>query len=266
MDLGITGRTALVAASTGGLGLAVARALAAEGAKVAIVGRRRDRAQEIVAELEAAYGGLPGFGAIAVEADLTAQGGVEAAVAQTESGLGPIDILVLNGPGPKPGAAATLGSEDIAAAFDTLVKPHQALVALTLPGMRERRWGRILAIGSSGVAAPLPNLAVSNTGRAALAAYLKTLAAEVALDGVTVNLLLPGRIATDRVTELDQAAAKRRGTTLEEIRLESRKTIPARRYGEPAEFGAAAAFLCSAPASYITGVALRCDGGLIRSL
>lgn len=266
MDLGVVGRTALVAASTGGLGLAVARALAAEGAKVAIVGRRRDRAQEIVEELNAAHGGLPRFWAIAVEADLTAPGGVEAAVSQAVSGLGPIDILVLNGPGPKPGAAACLGSEDIAAAFDTLVKPHQALVSLTLPGMRERRWGRILAVGSSGVAAPLPNLAVSNTGRAALAAYLKTLAAEVALDGVTVNLLLPGRIATDRLTELDQAAAKRRGTTLEEIRLESRKTIPARRYGEPAEFGAAAAFLCSAPASYITGVALRCDGGLIRSL
>ncbi|MGN6440524.1 MAG: SDR family oxidoreductase [Arthrobacter sp.] len=266
MDLGIAGRTALVAASTGGLGLAVARALAAEGAKVAIVGRRRERAQEIVAELQANSGDLQGFGAIAVEADLTAPGGVEAAVAETETGLGPIDILVLNGPGPKPGAAATLGSEDLAAAFETLVRPHQALVSLTLPGMRERRWGRILAVGSSGVAAPLPNLAISNTGRAALAAYLKTLAAEVALDGVTVNLLLPGRIATDRVTEMDQAAAKRRGTTLEEIRLESRKTIPARRYGEPAEFGAAAAFLCSAPASYITGVALRCDGGLIRSL
>lgn len=99
--------------------------------------------------------------------------------------------------------------------------------------MRERRWGRILAIGSSGVSAPLPNLAVSNTGRAALAGYLKTLAAEVALDEVTVNLLLPGRIATDRVTQLDQAAAKRRGTTLEDIQLESRKTIPARRYGNP---------------------------------
>ncbi|NUT71575.1 SDR family oxidoreductase [Pseudarthrobacter sp. C4D7] len=266
MDLGIAGRTALVAASTGGLGLAVASALAAEGARVAIVGRRRDRAEEIVGGLQAAHGGLPGFAAIAVEADLTAPGGVEAAVAQTQSGLGPVDILVLNGPGPKPGAAATLDSEDIASAFETLVKPHQELVSRTLPGMRERRWGRILAVGSSGVSAPLPNLAISNTGRAALAAYLKTLAAEVALDGVTVNLLLPGRIATDRVTELDQAAAKRRGTTLEEIRLESRKTIPARRYGEPAEFGAAAAFLCSAPASYITGVALRCDGGLIRSL
>ncbi|MCW3766780.1 SDR family oxidoreductase [Paenarthrobacter ureafaciens] len=275
MDLGIAGKTALVAASTGGLGLAVARALAAEGVRVAVVGRRRDRAKEIVAELQAAYGsgtlgigslGTSGFDAVAIEADLGTPEGIGSAVDQTVANLGPIDILVLNGPGPKPGAAATLTSEDMAAAFDLLVKPHHALVSKVLPGMRERRWGRILAIGSSGVTAPLPNLAVSNTGRAALAGYLKTLAAEVALDEVTVNLLLPGRIATDRVTQLDQAAAKRRGTTMEDIQLESRKTIPARRYGEPAEFGAAAAFLCSAPASYITGVALRCDGGLIRSL
>lgn len=275
MDLGIAGKTALVAASTGGLGLAVARALAAEGARVAVVGRRRDRAKEIVAELQAAYGTgtlasgslrSSGFDAVAIEADLGTPEGIESAVDQTVANLGPIDILVLNGPGPKPGAAATLSSDEMAAAFDLLVKPHHALVSRVLPGMRERRWGRILAIGSSGVTAPLPNLAVSNTGRAALAGYLKTLAAEVALDDVTVNLLLPGRIATDRVTQLDQAAAKRRGTTLEDIQLESRKTIPARRYGERAEFGAAAAFLCSAPASYITGVALRCDGGLIRSL
>ncbi|MDI2036718.1 SDR family oxidoreductase [Paenarthrobacter nitroguajacolicus] len=275
MDLGIAGKTALVAASTGGLGLAVARALAAEGVRVAVVGRRRDRAKEIVAELQAAYGtgvlgsgslGTSGFDAVAIEADLGTPEGIESAVEQTVANLGPIDILVLNGPGPKPGAAATLTSDEMAAAFDLLVKPHHSLVSHVLPGMRERRWGRILAIGSSGVTAPLPNLAVSNTGRAALAGYLKTLAAEVALDDVTVNLLLPGRIATDRVTQLDQAAAKRRGTTLEDIQLESRKTIPARRYGEPAEFGAAAAFLCSAPASYITGVALRCDGGLIRSL
>lgn len=261
MDLGISGKSALVAASTGGLGLAVARALAAEGVRVAITGRRRERAADIAAELTGA-----GHSAVAIEADLSTPDGVAAAADHAVQALGPIDILVLNGPGPKPGAAATLSADDISAAFELLVKPHHALVAQLLPGMRERRWGRILAIGSSGVVAPLPNLAVSNTGRAALAGYLKTLAAEVALDAVTVNMLLPGRIATDRVAELDQAAAKRRGTTVEEIQLESRKGIPARRYGEPEEFGAAAAFLCSAPASYITGVALRCDGGLIRSL
>jgi len=257
MDLGIAGKTAFVAASTGGLGLAVARALAAEGARVAITGRRRELAEAIAAELP---------GAIAVEADLSTPDGIAAAVDRTEAELGPIDILVLNGPGPKPGAAAALSVDDLASAFESLVRPHHALVSRILPGMRERRWGRVLAIGSSGVVAPLPNLAVSNTGRAALAAYLKTLAAEVALDAVTVNLLLPGRIGTDRVAELDQAAAKRRGVTVTDIERESLKTIPARRYGNPEEFGAAAAFLCSAPASYITGVALRCDGGLIRSL
>lgn len=282
MDLGISGKTAFVAASTGGLGLAIARALAAEGVRVAVTGRRRERAEAIAAELaelsplntDVHNTHLHGTGedstagprAIGLEADLTTAEGVASAVERAEAALGPIDILVLNGPGPKPGAASALAAEDIAAAFELLVKPHHALISRVLPGMRERRWGRILAVGSSGVVAPLPNLAVSNTGRAALSGYLKTLAAEVALDAVTVNMLLPGRIATDRVAELDQAAAKRRGTTLEEIQRESRKTIPARRYGEPEEFGAAAAFLCSAPASYITGVALRCDGGLIRSL
>ncbi|WP_430296254.1 SDR family oxidoreductase [Sinomonas sp. B1-1] len=258
MDLGINGKAAFVAASTGGLGLAIARALAAEGARVAITGRRRERAERIAAELP---------GAVAVGGDLGTPAGAAEAVDRAEEALGqPIDIAVLNGPGPKPGAAAALGVDEIASAFDLLVRPHHALVSRVLPGMRERRWGRVLAVGSSGVTAPLPNLAVSNTGRAALAGYLKTLAAEVALDAVTVNLLLPGRIATDRVAELDSAAAKRRGTTLDEVQLESRRTIPARRYGTPEEFGAAAAFLCSAPASYITGVALRCDGGLIRSL
>lgn len=257
MDLGIAGKTALVAASTGGLGLAVARALAAEGARVAITGRRRERAEEIAAELP---------GAIAIEADLGTPAGARAAIDRTEQDLGAIDILVLNGPGPAPGAAASMEAEDFTAALDQLVRPHHALISRVLPGMRQRRWGRVLAIGSSGIVAPLPNLAVSNTGRAALAAYLKTLAAEVALDAVTVNLLLPGRIATDRVAKLDQAAAKRRAVTVTDIERESLKTIPARRYGNPEEFGAAAAFLCGSPASYITGVALRCDGGLIRSL
>jgi 3-oxoacyl-[acyl-carrier protein] reductase len=257
MDLQIKGKTALVAASTGGLGLAVATALANEGARVVITGRRGAVAQQVAA-------GLPD--AVGIAADLGTDEGLESAVNAAVEAFGPVDILVLNGPGPKPGAAAALTSEDMASAFDLLVRPQHALIAKVLPGMRERRWGRILAIGSSGVAAPLPNLALSNTGRAALAGYLKTLAAEVALDAVTVNMLLPGRIATDRVAELDLAASKRRGTSVEAIQQESRSTIPARRYGRPAEFGAAAAFLCSGPASYITGVALRCDGGLVRSL
>ena len=133
--------------------------------------------------------------------------------------------------------------------------------------MRSRGWGRVLAVGSSGVAAPLPNLALSNLGRSALAGYLKTLAAEVATDGVTVNMLLPGRIATERVALLDRAAAWRPAPPWRTSpRGRGRNSIPAGRYGDPAEFGAAAAFLCGAPASYVTGTALRVDGGLVRSL
>lgn len=257
MDLQITGRTAFVAASTGGLGRAVATALAAEGANVVVTGRRKKTAESIAGSLPSAIG---------IGADLTTPEGRDTALRRAREAFGDIDILVLNGPGPQPKAAAALEADELASSFDTILAPAHALISATLPGMRERRWGRILALGSSGVVAPLPNLALSNTGRAALAGYLKTLAGEVALDEVTVNMLLPGRIATDRVAELDIATAKRRGISVEQAVLDSRKTIPARRYGDPGEFAAAAAFLCSGPASYVTGVALRCDGGLIRSL
>jgi len=257
VDLGLTGRCAVVCASTGGLGEAVARALAAEGANVVVSGRRGDRAKEIAAELPSAVG---------VEVDLTSESGAADLVAAARASFGEVDVLVLNGPGPKPGPAASVDDVGLDTAVDALLRPHLRLLGLTLPGMRSRGWGRVLAVGSSGVAAPLPNLALSNLGRAALAGYLKTLAAEVAADGVTVNLLLPGRIATDRVASLDEAAAARSGTSVEDVVQRSRATIPTGRYGDPAEFGAAAAFLCGAPASYVTGTALRVDGGLVRSL
>ncbi|MFJ4963791.1 SDR family oxidoreductase [Streptomyces sp. NPDC088729] len=257
MDLGITGRTALVAASTSGLGRAVAEALAAEGARVVVTGRRGEVAREIAARLPEAIG---------VEADLAAPDGPRLMAEAARSAYGDPDILVLNGPGPRPGRAADITHDEVSGALETLVLAQQRLTALVLPAMRARGWGRILAIGSSGIAAPLPDLALSNLGRAATAAYLKTLAAEVAADGVTVNLLLPGRIATDRVAGLDRAKAAREDRSREDVEAESRAAIPAGRYGAPAEFGAAAAFLCSAPASYVTGTALRCDGGLVRGL
>jgi 3-oxoacyl-[acyl-carrier protein] reductase len=257
MDLGLHGRTALVCASTSGLGEAVARALGAEGAAVAVSGRRGSRAEAIAAELPRGVG---------IEADLLAEGGPERLAGEATRALGAIDILVLNGPGPRPAPAVDITADDAANAVETLVRPHLALLSLLLPGMRERGWGRVLAVGSSGVAAPLPNLDLSNLGRSALAAHLKTLATEVAADGVTVNMLLPGRIATDRTGQLDSAAAQRTGRTVEEVEAESRSAIPAKRYGRPEEFGTVAAFLCGAPASYVTGTALRCDGGLVRSL
>jgi 3-oxoacyl-[acyl-carrier protein] reductase len=128
--------------------------------------------------------------------------------------------------------------------------------------MRERHWGRIVAVGSSGMVAPLANLAPSNLGRAALAGYLKTLATEVAPDGVTVNIAVPGSIATDRIASLNNATASARGLTAEQVGEEAQARIPARRYGRPDEFGAMAAFLCGEPAAYITGTMFRCDGGL----
>lgn len=257
MDLQLQGKTAFVAASTGGLGRAIAEALAAEGANVVVTGRRGELAEEIA-------GGLPS--AIGVELDVTDAASRAAAVERATASFGPIDVLVINGPGPRPGTAADATADDVADSFDRLVSPGHDLVSRVLPGMRERGWGRIVAVGSSGIVSPIPNLASSNLGRAALAGYLKTLAAEVAADGVTVNLVLPGRIATDRVAQLDAAQAERQGLDADEVRHRSEQTIPAGRYGEPAEFGAAAAFLCSAQAAYITGVALRVDGGLVRTL
>ena len=257
MELGLTGRCAVVCASTGGLGEAIARALAAEGASVVVSGRRGDRAREIAAELPKAVG---------VGVDLTSENGAAELVAAARNTFGEVDVLVLNGPGPKPGPAATVDDEGLDSAVETLLRSQLRLLGLTLPGMRSRGWGRVLAVGSSGVDAPLPNLALSNLGRAALAGYLKTLAAEVAADGVTVNMLLPGRIATERVAFLDDVAATRAGTSVDDVAAKSRAAIPAGRYGEPAEFGAVAAFLCGEPASYLTGTTLRVDGGLVRSL
>lgn len=257
MDLGVEGRVALVAASTGGLGLAVATSLAAEGARVVVTGRDLERARSVAAALP---------GATAFHLDLGVPGAPAETVDRVTAELGSVEILVTNGPGPKPKPASHTSAEDLSEAIDGLLLPQQRLIASVLPGMVKRGWGRILAIGSSGITAPLPNLVLSNVGRSALAAYIKTLAAEQAHQGVTANLLLPGRINTDRVDALDAAVAARRDTDLQTVRAESFAAIPAGRYGRPEEFGAAAAFLCSDSASYITGVALRCDGGLVRSL
>lgn len=256
MDFGIAGRTALVLGSTGGLGRAAAQRLADEGAQVVVTGRRGEQARDLAS---------PWPGSIGLEVDLTAADAVESLCAQVRDSVGAVDILVLNSPGPPPAPATDIDVAQITTALQTLLLRQVELVRAVLPGMREQKWGRIIGIGSSGIQAPLPNLALSNTGRAALAAYLKTLAAETASDGVTVNMVLPGRIATDRLAGLDQAAADRQGISSDEVAQRSVATIPAGRYGRPEEFGAAVAFLASERAGYITGVQLRVDGGLVRS-
>jgi 3-oxoacyl-[acyl-carrier protein] reductase len=256
METGLQGKTALVPGSTAGIGLAIAQALAAEGANVVLAGRRGDLVRQEAERLPSAIG---------VEVDLTDDGAPRRLVEAAEERFGQVDVLVLNSGGPPPGTAVDATAEQIVAANHLLLVQHQRLVAALLPGMRERGWGRIVAVGSSGVQQPLDRLALSNIGRAALAGYLKTLANEVAADGVTVNMVLPGRIDTDRVATIDKGAAERTGSTPEEVRATSEAAIPAGRYGTPAEFAAVVTFLASAAASYVTGEQVRCDGGLVRS-
>lgn len=258
MDFGLRGRCALVCASTAGLGRATAEALAAEGARVVISGRRQGLAEEIAAALP---------GAEAVRCDITDEGAAHRLVNDAREALGAeIDMVVLNGPGPTPSGAEDISVDDTRAAIESLMLFPQSVVEQILPTMREQGWGRILSIGSYGVLEPLEDLVLSNIGRSALAAYLKTLAGEVASEGVTVNMLLPGRIDTERVRGLDSGRAARDNRTAEAVAAEYAATIPAARYGTAEEFGAVAAFLCSQQAAYITGSAVRCDGGLVHHL
>lgn len=257
MDLGLAGRTAIVGASSGGLGRAIALALGNEGANVVVTGRDANAVRDVAGELPSA---------IAVTADSLDPETPALLIEAARKAFGPPDILVLNGPGPAPGRAVDLDGAGLSTTIDMLLRPHVDLVSRALPAMREAGWGRILAVGSAGVEAPIPGLVASNVGRAGLAAYLKSIAAEVAADGVTVNMLLPGRIATNRVVSLDEATAARTNTSVAEVRGAAEVTIPARRYGKPEEFGAVGAFLCSDHASYVTGSYVRCDGGLLANL
>ncbi len=267
MDLGLTGKRALVLASSRGLGLGIATALAAEGAHVLLVGRTADRLEENCrtingADTTKATGGKADW----VRGDLADAGFVEAMVAAVQDKLGGIDILVNNTGGPTPGTVADMSMDKLESFFQTMVLRVITLTNALVPQMKAQGFGRILTVASSGVVEPIANLALSNTLRAALVGWNKTLATELAGSGITANMLLPGRIHTDRIEELDGAAAKRTGQSLEEIRAASLKTIPAGRLGTVEEFGAAGAFLCSGPASYITGTMLRVDGGAARSL
>lgn len=256
METGLTGKNVLVPGASSGIGLAIAQALGAEGANVVLAARREDVVKAKAARLPSAVG---------IAVNLNDEGAPASLVEAAEHAFGPIDVLVLNSGGPPPGGAADITDEQALAAVNQLLLQHLRFTSLVLPGMRERGWGRIVAVGSSGVQQPLPNLALSNLGRAGLAGYLKTLAAEVAADGVTVNMVLPGRIDTERVASLDSAAAQRTGTTPAEARAASEACIPAHRYGTPAEFAAVVTFLASAPASYVTGEQIRCDGGMVRA-
>ena len=262
MDLGIAGKRALVLASSRGLGRAIAEALAAEGTEVLICGRSVKQLEVAAMDISARGGGQASY----VEVDLTKPDSGEVLRAAAKDALGGVDILVNNTGGPPPGAITATESAVWREQFETMVLRLIETTNLCLPDMRESGWGRILTVASSGVVQPIPNLGLSNALRSVLVGWAKTLAAEVAADGITVNTILPGRIHTERVDELDAAAAKRQGTSPKEVAAASRAAIPVGRYGAAEEFAAVAAFLCSAPASYVTGSIVRCDGGAIRSI
>jgi 3-oxoacyl-[acyl-carrier protein] reductase len=261
MDLGLANKRALVLGGNRGIGFGIANALAAEGAHVLIAARDPVRLADAAKELRSTA-----LGKIATaEIDLrntTTLGDFADSVTKS---FGPVDILINNTGGPAYGGAANRPLHEWREAFDDMVVSIIALTDALLPGMRARRWGRILTVISSGVMQPIPILAISNSVRAAVVGWSKTLSSEVASDGVTVNILVPGRIDTERVRLTDEATAAKDGLPVEKVRARSTASIPLGRYGSPDELGAAAAFICSARASYMTGAMLRIDGGIIRS-
>ena len=257
MDLAIEDRCALVTGASRGLGSAIASALAAEGVKVVAVARSLERLNDLVASCP------PGRGSITARAcDLSDASAIESLADL----LAQVDILVLNTGGPPPGPTADTSDASWKVQFEALFLSAVRLTRLTLPAMRKRGFGRIIAVVSSGVIQPIPNLGISNAVRLALVGWAKSLASEVASDGITVNCIAPGRIATDRIAELDRGRAVREGIGVDEVERQSRATIPAGRYGDPIEFAAVAAFIASARSSYMTGSVVRVDGGMIRSI
>lgn len=257
MDLGLSGKRALVLGASKGLGFAIAEALAGEGARVAITSRTLDKAQAAAARI--------GHGAMGIVCDTGDLASVDAAYMAVEQALGGIDILILNSGGPPPGGAQGVTSERWRAAFEAMFVGPVRMADLALPGMIARKHGRIISVISSGVIEPIANLAMSNAIRPALVGWGKTLAGEVAAHGITVNAVAPGRIATDRLAELDTANAARLGKNIADVQSLARGRIPMGRYGEPAEFAAAVAFLASERAAFMTGGIIRVDGGQIAS-
>ncbi|SEJ03782.1 SDR family oxidoreductase [Achromobacter sp. NFACC18-2] len=261
MDLGIANKTALVLGGGGGLGGAIAQSLAREGVKVVVADLSLEAATATADRIKAT-----GQTAHARQWDLRALDAIDAQVGWIEANVGPVDILVNNTGGPPPTPASGQQADLWREHFEGMVLSVVQLTDRVLPGMRERGWGRVITSTSSGVIAPIPNLGISNALRMSLVGWSKTLAREVGQDGITSNIVLPGRIATARITFLDEARAKREGRSVEDVSRESTASIPVGRYGDPAEYGDAVAFLASARASYITGSTIRVDGGLIASI
>lgn len=253
MDLGITGKRALVTAASKGLGRGCAEALAAAGVDLVINARGAEALEATAAHLRTSCG----VAVTAVAADITTEEGR----AQVLAAAGAVDILVTNAGGPPPGMWSDWGREDFIRAIDANMLTPIALMTALMPAMIEKGWGRVVNITSQSVKAPIPQLGLSNAARTGLTGYVAGTSRQVAQYGVTINNLMPGIHATDRAVALDGGVVAARGITLAQAQAERAATIPARRYGTAAEFGAACAFLCSQHAGFIVGQNILLDGG-----
>jgi 3-oxoacyl-[acyl-carrier protein] reductase len=262
MDFGLKGRVAVVAGSSQGLGRAIADALAAEGVDLVLNSRSQEKLDAVKAEIVAATG----VRVATVACDLTPPEGAAKLINDAEAAFGKVDILVTNTGGPPPGMfedhSAEVWREAIAQNFESVVN----LVRAALPGMKERRWGRIVNVTSISVKQPVAGLVLSNAIRAGVTGFAKTISNEAAPFNVTVNNVLPGYTRTERLIHLAEAVSERDGKTIDEAYAGWAAEIPMGRLGEPAELGAVAAFLCSEQASYVTGQSIAVDGGWIKGL
>jgi len=259
MDLGLTGKVAMVAGASRGLGFAVAQALANEGALVSIASRDEASIGEAAKRLGCDQ-------VLATPLDVRSAEGIQRWARATEDRFGGVDILFANGGGPPAGAALSFDDAAWQGAVDLLLFSALRMVRAAVPSMTARGGGAILMSTSSSVKEPIQNLGLSTVLRASVSALAKTLALELAASGIRVNQIVPGRIDTDRVRQLDEINGKKQGVSAEQAKAKSMLSIPMGRYGEPEEFGRVAAFLLSSAASYMTGATVQVDGGLIRSV
>jgi len=262
MDLGLKGKRALVMGGTKGLGRSIADVLAGEGAALVISGRDQGRLDEAAAALRAAGAAS----AVGVVADVASSADMDRLAAAAVASLGGVDILVLNHGGPPPCIASDITEPALLEWFQHIVVSPIRIANALLPAMRERGWGRIIVVGSTGMQHPIPTLALSNTLRAAIWGWLKTLSGEVARDGVTMNVLAPGTIMTDRVTSTTAVRARRLNISYEDALAKASEEIPAGRLGQPGDYGPMGAFLASEKGGYITGSMIRVDGGRVRGM
>ena len=262
MDLGLSGKVAMVAGASRGLGFAVAKALAVEGATVSIASRQASSIQDAATRISAEVG-RPALGAVV---DMRQAADLQSWYDETVSRFGGVDLVFVNTGGPPAGTALSFDDAAWTNAFELLLLSAVRLVRLTVPSMKSRGGGSIVVSTSSAVVEPIPNLALSNIVRSSVGALSKVLANELAADKIRVNHLIPGRFDTDRVRELDAIRAKSTGESVEDVRSAFSKAIPLGRYGQADEYATAAAFLFSDAARYITGASLQVDGGLIRSV